>query len=131
MWANKTLWTAGSLLLLMLAVAIGAYRAGHLKATQQGKAELTALQAQHHATALAAERDYAAKLQQVAAEKQQWYDFAQAQSVKLAQAQQTLDAQAQQIKQEIPHAIQADASHCAGLGTHSLRLYQRAFGYPD
>ena len=60
---------------------------------------------------------------------------AQAQSAKLAKTMQAIDAEQGRLKQEIPDAIAKDekssgACH-SGLGAHSLRLYNRALGYPD
>ena len=126
-WAKRLLP-----LLLVLAVAATAYRAGYLKRDAAAAAEMAATQAEWHRQQLQAEMAHRAALAAAAAEKQRWFDFAQAQSQKLAQTSARLDAQAAQYKREIAHAIQSDAASGAcfsGLGADSLRLYSRALGY--
>ena len=85
--------------------------------------------------AMAYQNGFQTASKKAAADKQKWFDFAQAQSAKLAKTMQAIDAEQGRLKQEIPDAIAKDekssgACH-SGLGAHSLRLYNRALGYPD
>lgn len=114
------------------AVLLSTYGAGYTYARRLYRAEIAAMRQRHTEQSLAAEQAYSAKLAEVAAEKQRWFDFAQEQSAKLADATRLLNTRTTQIKQEIPHAIARDqnSGHCpAGLGADSLRLYRRALGY--
>ena len=80
------------------------------------------------------EQQETARLQAALAEQRKWQQFAQTQSAQLVQMQQKLDTQAAQLHKEIPHAIAQDKQTGAdynGIGTHSLRQYNRAFGYTD
>ena len=119
----------------MAAVAAMAYQNGFQTASKKAAAEKAGIIATYQAAALSAEQQYSAALAEAAADKQKWFDFAQAQSAKLAKAMQAIDAEQGRLKQEIPDAIAKDekssgACH-SGLGAHSLRLYNRALGYPD
>lgn len=119
-------------ILALLALGATCYRAGYLNRDIRAVAEAAKVEAAHKEAQLKAEQAYSVKLAEVAAEKQRWFDFAQAQSVKLADATRLLDTRTTHIKQEIPHAIHRDQSNggChAGLGADSLRLYIRALGY--
>ncbi|UOO82801.1 hypothetical protein LVJ83_04875 [Uruburuella testudinis] len=121
-------------LALMLMVAALAYRSGIQTASKQAAAEKAGIIATYQAAALSAEQQYSTALAEAAAEKQKWFDFAQAQSAKLAKAVQAIDAEQGRLKQEIPDAIKRDenAGDCrSGLGADSLRLYNRAHGYAD
>ena len=128
---------AGSLkttlpLLLAAALAAYSYRAGYLKRDAAAKLESAQTQQAHDAARLKAEQEYSAKLAAAAAEKQRWFDYAQAQSARLAATERSLKQKQHAIRQEIPHAIRkdnADGRCFGGLGADSLRLYRQAFGY--
>ena len=103
---------------LMAAVAAMAYQNGFQTASKKAAAEKAGIIATYQAAALSAEQQYSAALAEAAADKQKWFDSEQG-----------------RLKQEIPDAIAKDekssgACH-SGLGAHSLRLYNRALGYPD
>lgn len=131
---NKTLIQAACM--LTVATSLGSsYLFGYRKAAAQGKTELAALQAKYTAAALAAEREYTAALQQAAAEKQRWQDFAAEQSSKLAAANKKLDVQTALLNKEINHAVQQDnhkhTDGFNGIGPDSVQIYNRAIGYSD
>ncbi len=119
-------------LLLAAALAAYSYRAGYLKRDAAAKLESAQTQQAHDAARLKAEQEYSAKLA-AAAEKQRWFDYAQAQSARLAATELSLEQKQHAIRQEIPHAIRkddTDSGRCfGGLGADSLRLYRQAFGY--
>lgn len=111
------------------------YTLGYKHAAKKAAAEKAAVISTYQAAALNAEQQYSAALAEAAAEKQKWFDFAQNQSAKLARAMQAVDAEQGRLKQEIPDAIKRDEQNSgtchSGLGADSLRLYNRALGYPD
>ena len=121
-------------LLLAAALAAVGYRAGYLKRDAAAKLEAARIQQVHDAARLKAEQEYSAALAAAAAEKQRWFDYAQAQSARLAATERGLEQKQHAIRQEIPHAIRkdnADGRCFGGLGTDSLRLYRQALGYTD
>ena len=69
---------------LMAAVAAMAYQNGFQTASKKAAAEKAGIIATYQAAALSAEQQYSAALAEAAADKQKWFDFAQAQSAKLA-----------------------------------------------
>ena len=133
MWmlpTNKSLLYALGIGLTLASV----YGAGYIHARRLYRAEITQLQQRHTEQALAAEQAYSAKLAEISAERQKWYDFAQGQSAKLAETSRQLDTQTIRIKQEIANAVKNDQSsgRCySGLGAGSLQLYKQALGYTD
>ena len=133
MWmlpTNKSLLYALGIGLTLASV----YGAGYAHARRLYHAEIAQIQQRHTEQALAAQQAYNAKLAEVSAEKQKWYDFAQHQSVKLAETTRQLDTQTARIKQEIANAVKNDQSggRCySGLGAGSLQLYKQALGYTD
>lgn len=131
---NTTWLPAAKTALAALIVAV-AWWAGHYEAQQEYSKKAAEQAAQYAAQIAKAEREYSTALKAAADEKQQWYDFAQAQSVKLAEAHRRIDKQTAHLKEQIPHVLQADetnGSRCyRGLGDDSLRLYRQAFGYTD
>ena len=59
---------------------------------------------------------------------------AQKQGEQLAQIRVRLDKQSELLSKDINHAIEQDKNSghdCAGIGTNSLHLYNRAFGYSN
>lgn len=135
MWANnvvlRTAVSAGLLVAAVLALyfagRIDGYRTAQAEA-EQDKQEIIGI---YQGAALAAEQQYSEKLAEAAAEKQKWFDFAQAQSVKLAAANRALDVKTAQLQEQISHAIKKDGDAFSGIGPDSLREYNRAFGYAD
>lgn len=138
----KTAWPY----LLVFITLAATYGMGFRWASKQAEEEKAVLMARHTAETekadavhtklmLAAEQEYSAKLKEAVDEKQKWYDFAQAQSVKLADANRKLDVQTAKLKEQIPHVVKQDEKRnggcIRGLGTDSLQLYNRALGYPD
>lgn len=94
--------------------------------------EVNVLKLKHAQQNAEREQQHAHKLQIALSEQQKWQAFAQQQGLQLAQAQQQLDIQAAQLHKDNHHAIQQDNSGSQpfnGIGTHSLRQYNRAFGY--
>lgn len=71
--------------------------------------------------------------QQHRAAEQQWQRYSQIQNAELFKAQQTIEQQARQLQQGNRYAIEQDQTvgDYNGIGTHSLRQYNRALGYPD
>ena len=86
---------------LMAAVAAMAYQNGFQTASKKAAAEKAGIIATYQAAALSAEQQYSAALAEAAADKQKWFDFAQAQSAKLAKAMQAIDATAG-VELELP-----------------------------
>ena len=135
---NKDLAAAALKLLyplaLMVMVAALAYRSGFQTASKQAEAKQAQITATYQAAALSAEQQYSAALAEAAADKQKWFDFAQAQSAKLANTMQAIDAEQGRLQQEILDAVKRDENGGAcrsGLGADSLHLYNRALGYAD
>lgn len=120
-------------LLLAAALAAFGYRAGWQKRDAAARIEAAKVQQAHDHARLAAEQAYSAKLAEAAAEKQRWFDYAQAQSARLAATERSLEQKQHAIRQEIPHAIRKDDTNSGryfgGLGADGLRLYRQAFGY--
>ena len=133
MWmlpTNKSLLYALGIGLTLASV----YGAGYTHARRIYRGEIAQLQQRHTEQALAAEQAYNAKVAEISAERQKWYDFAQGQSAKLAETTRQLDTQTTRIKQEIANAVKNDqsSSRCySGLGAGSLQLYKQALGYTD
>lgn len=122
-------------LLLAAALAAVGYRAGWQKRDAAARIEAAKVRQAHDAERLKAEQAYSAKLAEAAAEKQRWFDYAQAQSARLAATERSLEQKQHAIRQEIPHAIRKDDTNSGrcfgGLGADSLRLYRQALGYTD
>ena len=116
---------------LLIAAADLIYRAGYAEAQREAELEQGRLKEQYHTAQLAAVQDFAAKLKEAADEKQKWFDFAQAQNVKLAEAYRRLDVQTTSIEKDIANAVEQDGSGFNGLGSRSLHIYKRAHGYAD
>lgn len=128
----NNLWLKYGLPVCLLIAAAGLiYRAGYAKAQREAELEQGRLKEQYRTAQLAAAQDSAAKLKQAADEKQKWFDFAQAQSVKLAEAYRRLDVQTASIEKDIANAVEQDGSSFSGIGTRSLHIYKRAHGYAD
>lgn len=120
---------AACTVLILLAWSLGF---GMAKSLYQNK--INVLEMEYAKQNAQREQQYVHELQAMLAEKQKWQDFAQQQGVQLAQAQQKLDIQAAQIHKDNHDAIQKDNSgnqHFNGIGTYSLRQYNRAFGYTN
>lgn len=118
--------------LLAGAIAIILYQLGYAKRDAEAVAEAAAVAAKHEQARLEAELVYQGRLAAAQAEKARWHAFAQHQSERLAETTRRLDRQTQQITREIEDAVRNDqtTNACAGgIGTDSLRLYKRAFGY--
>lgn len=134
MWAALIKYRAWGGLVLLLAVAAVAWVGGRHAAGQNHQAETAALKAKYAQEKLDAEQRHNAALQAALAQQQQWQQFAQKQGAELAQIRVQLDKQTELLSKDIDHAIEQDKSSGhdgAGIGTNSLHLYNRAFGYPD
>lgn len=135
MWPNnvvlRTAVSAGLLVAAVLALYFAGRIDGYRTATEAAEKEKAEIIGTYQAAALAAEIQYSEKLAEAAAEKQKWFDFAQAQSVKLAAANRALDVKTAQLQEQISHAIKKDGDAFSGIGPDSLREYNRAFGYSD
>ena len=121
-------------LALLLAVAAVAWAGGRNAAEQAHQAETAALKARYAQEKLDAEQRHTAALQAALVQQQQWQQFAQKQGAELAQIRVRLDKQTELLSKDISHAMEQDkhrGHECAGIGTNSLHLYNRAFGYPD
>ena len=119
---------------LLLAVAAAAWMGGQRAAEQNHQAETAALKAKYAQEKLDAEQRHTAALQAALVQQQQWQQFAQKQGAELAQIRVRLDKQTELLSKDINHAIEQDKNSghdCVGIGTHSLHLYNRAFGYRD
>ena len=107
---------------------------GRHAAGQDHQAATDRLKAQYAQEKLAAEQRHTAALQAALAQQQQWQQFAQKQGEQLAQIRVRLDKQTELLSKDIDHAIEQDKNSghdCAGIGTSSLHLYNRAFGYQN
>ena len=134
MWAALIKYRAWGGLALLLAVAAVAWAGGRNAAEQAHQAETAALKAKYAQEKLDAEQRHTAALQAALAQQQQWQQFAQKQGEQLAQIRVRLDKQTELLSKDINHAIEQDKSSghdCVGIGTHSLHLYNRAFGYQN
>ncbi len=121
--------------LLLACVLLGAvYLSGYQRAQSAAALDMAKVVSDNRQAALAAEQAYTAKLEQAAAERLKWYDFAQEQSAKLAAANRRIDAQADRLQKEIADVVKQDKSRAGGcvdgLGTDGLQLYRHALGYP-
>lgn len=107
---------------------------GRHAAGQDHQAATDRLKAQYAREKLDAEQRHTAALQAALAQQQQWQQFAQKQGEQLAQIRVRLDKQTELLSKDINHAIEQDKNSghdCAGIGTNSLHLYNRAFGYSN
>lgn len=131
----KAVWHAVWPLLAVIAsivlIYFSGYNYGRNKAAEAAAAEKAEIIAIYQGAALAAEIQYSEKLAAAAAEKQKWFDFAQAQSASLAAAYRELDAKSAQLQEQIPHAVKKDGNGFTGIGPDSLRRYNQALGYSD
>lgn len=134
MWAALIKYRAWGGPALLLAVAAAAWAGGRHAAGQDHQTETAALKAKYAQEKLAAEQRHTAALQAALVQQQQWQQFAQKQGAELAQIRVQLDKQTELLSKDISHAILLDKNSGhdgAGIGTNSLHLYNRAFGYPD
>ena len=134
MWAILIKYRAWGGLALLLAVYAVAWVSGRHNAEQNHAAETAALKAKYAQEKLDAEQRHTAALQAALVQQQQWQQFAQKQGAELAQIRVRLDKQTELLSKDIDHAIEQDKSSghdCVGIGTNSLHLYNRAFGYRD
>lgn len=134
MWAALIKYRAWGGLALLLAVAAVAWAGGRNAAGQAHQAATDRLKAQYAQEKLDAETRHTAALQAALVQQQQWQQFAQKQGEQLAQIRVRLDKQTELLSKDIDHAIEQDKNSghdCAGIGSHSLHLYNRAFGYRD
>ena len=134
MWAILIKYRAWGGLALLLAVAAVAWAGGRHAAGQDHQTETAALKAKYAQEKLAAEQRHTAALQAALVQQQQWQQFAQKQGAELAQIRVQLDKQTELLSKDIDHAIEQDKSSGhdgAGIGTNSLHLYNRAFGYQN
>ena len=134
MWAALIKYRAWGGPALLLAVAAAAWAGGRNAAEQAHQAATDRLKAQYAQEKLTAEQRHTAALQAALAQQQQWQQFAQKQGEQLAQIRVRLDKQTELLSKDINHAIEQDKNSghdCAGIGTNSLHLYNRAFGYRD
>lgn len=117
------------------ALSGGIYYLGVRHGTQAQLVKQQALQKEWDSQIQTAQQQYIQKLQEAQTEKDKWYAFAQKQSTDLAKANQALDTAQGLLRKDISNAIKNDeksGSACySGLGVDSLRLYNKAFGYPD
>lgn len=134
MWVALIKYRAWGGLALLLAVYAVAWAGGRHAAGKDHQAETDRLKAQYAQEKLDAEQRHTAALQAALVQQQQWQQFAQKQGEQLAQIRVRLDKQTELLSKDIPHAIEQDKNSghdCVGIGTNSLHLYNRAFGYPD
>ncbi|QEY23521.1 MULTISPECIES: hypothetical protein [Neisseriaceae] len=132
MWKTLSpVWQTLISTLLLVAAVSALYFCGYQAAAKQADADKAEIIATYQASALAAEQQYAAKLAEAAAEKQKWMDFAQQQSRDLAAAYQEIDRQAAQLEKQIDETVQKDGGGFNGIGSDSVRLYNRALGHAD
>ena len=134
MWAALIKYRAWGALALLLAVAAAAWAGGRHAAEQDHQAETDRLKAQYAQEKLDAEQRHTAALQAALVQQQQWQQFAQKQGEQLAQIRVRLDKQPELLSKDINHAIEQDKNSghdCVGIGTNSLHLYNRAFGYAN
>lgn len=124
---NKTL----ILTLTALTIALIAYKTGFQTASKQAEAKRIKLVAEHQAQALKAEQQYSDALKREIAQKQQWFNLAQQQSAQIALLHLDLNKAQAQLKEQAQNAIKQDGNHFNGIGSHSLSIYKRAFGYTD
>lgn len=122
----RAIFQAACLCLLACVALLSAYSSGYAAAKHHYIAQIADIQHDHTAQRLRME-------QQHRQAEQQWQRQAQIQSAELVKAQQAIDRQAEQLKQGNHHAIQQDNTlgNHNGIGTHSVRQYNRAFGYTD
>ena len=134
MWAIATKYRTECLCILMIMLELVAWISGYHTASYRYQTQISSLQKEYADETAQREQQTNQQLQAALIEQQKWQQFAQQQSVQLVQMQQKLDIQAAQLHKEIPHAIAQDKQTGAdynGIGTHSLRQYNRAFGYSD
>ena len=80
------------------------------------------------------QQEYQQQLLQVNAEKLQWYESAQKQSIELANLNKQLDTAKEKLRKDISNAVKQDkktSTNCHVLGNNSLQLYNQALGYTD
>ena len=80
------------------------------------------------------QQEYQQQLLQVNAEKLQWYESAQKQSIELANLNKQLDTAKDKLRKDISNAVKQDkktSTNCHVLGNNSLQLYNQALGYTD
>lgn len=116
---------------VLIGAVLALYFSGYRAAARKAEAEKAALIAAYNHSAQTAAARYAAELETALAEQKKWQDFAQGESAKLAAAMQQIDRQQAQLEKEIHETVQKDGSRFTGIGADSLRLYNRALGYPD
>lgn len=107
------------------------YFEGSSKASAKAQAEQAEIIAAYHQSAMTAAEQYALQLKKAQEEKQQWYDFSQKQSADLAAALSELDKTKNTLQEQTREAVEKDGNGFSGIGSRSLHLYNRAFGYAD
>lgn len=126
MWLILNKFRAQMVIVLWVLSCVGSWGLGYRMAVNVYRTQIAQIQNDHTAQRLRME-------QQHRQAEQQWQRQAQIQSAELVKAQQAIDRQAEQLKQGNHHAIQQDNAlgNHNGIGTHSVRQYNRAFGYTD
>ena len=126
MWLILNKFRAQMVMVLWVLSCVGSWGLGYRMAVNVYRAQIAQIHSDHTAQRLRME-------QQHRQAEQQWQRQAQIQSAELVKAQQAIDRQAEQLKQGNHYAIQQDNTlgNHNGIGTHSVRQYNRAFGYHD
>lgn len=104
---------------------------GYHYAADKADAKQTALITAYQNSSMAAAKQYADELKKAQVETKRWHDFAQRQSIELASALSELDKTKNTLQEQTHDAIKKDGNGFSGIGSNSLHLYNRAFGYPD
>ena len=112
-------------------MVLGIWLNGYHYAADKADAKQTALITAYQNSSMAAAKQYADELKKAQAETKRWHDFAQRQSIELASALSELDKTKNTLQEQTHDAIQKDGNGFNGIGSNSLHLYNRAFGYPD
>ena len=107
------------------------YFEGSSKASAKEEAEKAKIIAAYQHSSVVAAEQYALQLKKAQEEKQQWYDFSQKQSADLAAALSELDKTRNTLQEQTREAVDKDGGSFSGIGSRSLHLYNRAFGYTD
>ena len=102
-------------------IVLGIWLSGYHYAADKADAKQTALITAYQNSSMEAAQ----------AETKRWHDFAQRQSIELASALSELDKNKNTLQEQTHDAIKKDGNGFNGIGSNSLHLYNRAFGYPD
>ena len=127
-------WVLSGLAAILVLILVASYKQGYKTAYQEQQAVIDKMEKDKSEALRLSAQNYARELEQAREEAKQSEAKAHAVGVKLAQKQAEVGRLKTENKKEIGDALIQDRQKAGdgcidGLGSHGLRLYNRALGY--